>query len=261
MTDKNIRTAKCYEVIEVKVSDSHPHAYKPHLHSELSIGIIESGNTILTIDNTDYHFSKGDAVIIMPYVVHNCQPVDISTWAFTMIHLEDPYKEAFIKSLGADLKIGIAPLGPHEFSLIKTLSKTLRLDNNAFAEEVAIIDCLNAIIDSVVVKIEKEIDSNMECIRSYINDNFLEEISLDILEALFHIDKFRLIRCFKKLFNTTPSAYQLLLKVDHSKQLMKTEHDLSSVALASGFYDQAHFTREFKKTTGMTPKYYMMSMK
>ena len=72
----------------------------------------------------------GDAVIIMPYVIHNCQPVDIDNWAFTMIYLADSYKEAFTKFLGEDLKIGIAKLGPYEFSLIKNLSKTLLSDNN-----------------------------------------------------------------------------------------------------------------------------------
>jgi len=261
MTDKNIKTAKCYEVIEVKVSDSHSHAYKPHLHSELSIGIIERGKTILTIDSKDHLFSEGDAVIIMPYIVHNCQPVDIDNWAFTMIYLDDSYKRAFTRSLGSDLKIGIAKLGSHEFSVIKNLSKTLLSDDGEFCDEVEIIDCLNSIINSIKIKIEKEIDTNIESIRSYINENFLQEISLDVLESLFQIDKFKLIRSFKKLYNTTPSAYQLQLKVDCSKQLMKTEHDLASVALASGFYDQAHFTREFKKTTGMTPRYYMLSMK
>lgn len=203
----------------------------------------------------------GDAVIIMPYVIHNCQPVDIDNWAFTMIYLADSYKEAFTKFLGEDLKIGIAKLGPYEFSLIKNLSKTLLSDNNEFGEEVEIIDCLNSIIDSIEVKIEKKINTNIESIRNYINNNFLEELSLDTLQGMFNIDKFKLIRSFKKLYNITPSAYQLQLKVDYSKQLMKTEPDLISVALASGFYDQAHFTREFKKTTGMTPRYDIISMK
>ncbi|MBN2899766.1 MAG: helix-turn-helix transcriptional regulator [Clostridia bacterium] len=261
MTVKNLRTAKCYEIIEVKVSDSHPHAYKPHLHSQLSIGIIESGETILTIDEVDCHFSKGDAVIIMPYVVHNCQPVDITNWAFTMIYLDDTYKDAFEKSLGKDLKIGVAKLGPQEFSLIKNLSRTLLSEHHAFSKEVEIIDCLSTIIDSIEVKIEKTFDTHMDAIRDYINEYFLKELSLDDLEARFHVDKFKMIRSFKRLYNTTPSAYQLQLKVDYAKQLMKTESDLASVALASGFYDQAHFTREFKKTTGMTPKYYLTSIK
>ncbi len=261
MAEKMITASKYYEVLEVKVSDSHPHAYKAHLHSELSIGVIERGETILTIDNTDYHFSEGDAVIIMPYVIHNCKPVDIHHWAFTMIYLDDPYKEAFTNAIGKDLKIGIAKLGSHEFQLIKNLSQMLLLEHNTFFEEVELIDCLISIMDSIEVKIEKEIDSHIERIRDYIHHHFLEDISLDLIESQFRIDRFKLIRSFKRLYNTTPSAYQLQLKVDYAKQLIKNESDLITIALTSGFYDQAHFTREFKKSTGMTPKHYLTTMK
>lgn len=259
MVNGKFKTASFYDMIEVKLNDSHPHAYKPHLHSELSIGIIEKGKTVLTINDVDYELSEGEAVIIMPYVVHNCQPIDIRNWAFTMIYLDDSYRDALISSISEDLKIGIAKLGKKEFDLIRSLADTLKSKYDEFIKEVEIIDCINKIIESIDVKISNEIDKVIEGIRLYIKDNFLMALSLDDLSQVFDMNKFRLIRRFKKLYNSTPSAYQLQLKVDYAKQLMKYEDNLVKVSLKAGFYDQAHFTREFKKATGMTPRQYAIS--
>ncbi len=260
MVHKKPTTARFYDVLEVKTGDVHTHAYKPHLHSELSIGVIERGETVLTIDGQDYHFKEGEAIIIMPYVVHNCQPVDINNWAFTMIYLDNAYKDGLMKTLSPNMQIGISKLSKNEYALIKNLSQALQSENDPFSEEVQIIDCLNMIVESIELKLEKEISKNIASIHQYIGEHFLEDIRLEKLENLFNIDRFKLIRRFKASYNCTPSAYQLQLKVDYSKRLMKKQTTLSDIALDAGFYDQAHFTREFKKSTGMTPNYYLKSI-
>ncbi|SHJ82728.1 AraC-type DNA-binding protein [Dethiosulfatibacter aminovorans DSM 17477] len=259
MENNKVKSSSIYDMLEVKVNDSHPHAYKPHLHSELSIGIIDKGKTRLTINDMDYELCEGEAVIIMPYVVHNCQPLDINNWAFTMIYLDDSFRDELTASIGNDLKIGITKLGTKEFKLIKNLANTLKSENDDFIKEIEIIDCINEIIESIEVKVYSDMDSIIEQIRCYIKDNFLASLSLDELSKSFDMNKFKLIRRFKKIYDSTPSAYQLQLKVDYAKQLMKHEKDLVAISLKAGFYDQAHFSKEFKKATGITPRQYALS--
>lgn len=253
------KTVGVYDMIEVKLNESHAHAYKPHLHSELSVGIIQKGTTILTINDVDYSLNEGDAVIIMPYVVHNCQPVDLENWAFTMIYLDDLYRDALVESLSHDMDIGITRLGPKEFKLIEDLASVLKSQCDPFIKEVELIDCINTIIESIEIIITKQIDDSIEKVRAYIQEHYLEELSLDTLQRTFRINKFKLIRRFKKLYHSTPSAYQLQLKVNEAKHLIKRGDDLVDVALKAGFYDQAHLTREFKKATGLTPHQYATS--
>ena len=260
MQENEIKTASLYNLLEVKLNDSHPHAYKPHLHSELAIGVIEKGTSILNIDDVDYRINEGEAVIIMPYVVHNCQPLDINNWAFTMIYLGDSFKEELVSQLDETLIIGIAKLGQKEFKMIKNLADLLKTERSNFVKEVEIIDCLNTIIASIKTRVSKEIDGEVERVKNYILEHFLDELMLDELSSMFKINKFTLIRRFKKRYNSTPSAYQLQLKVDYAKQLMKKTDNVTDVALKAGFYDQAHFTREFKKATGLTPKKYISQL-
>ncbi|WP_368737053.1 helix-turn-helix transcriptional regulator, partial [Klebsiella pneumoniae] len=38
--------------------------------------------------------------------------------------------------------------------------------------------------------------------------------------------------------------------------LVTTDHSLSVIAMDTGFFDQSHFTKRFRKMTGMTPTQY-----
>jgi len=107
------------------------------------------------------------------------------------------------------------------------------------------------------VNIEVVKDVELEEIRAYIEKNFLEQLKLEDLEKHFGFNKFRIIRNFKNKYNATPVAYQLQLKVNYAKHLINKNINLTEVALNAGFYDQAHFTNEFRKAYGITPKQYM----
>jgi len=64
---------------------------------------------------------------------------------------------------------------------------------------------------------------------------------------------------FKKEYGLSPHAYILNLKVNMAKDLLEDRNNnknLSEIALESGFYDQSHLNRNFKKSFAITPKNY-----
>jgi AraC-like DNA-binding protein len=50
-----------------------------------------------------------------------------------------------------------------------------------------------------------------------------------------------------------PAAYRRALRVQAAQKLLRRGEPARDVALACGFYDQAHLTRHFKAVTGVTP--------
>ena len=50
------------------------------------------------------------------------------------------------------------------------------------------------------------------------------------------------------------------VKPAYGKGLLKSSNDIADIALRSGFYDQAHFTKEFKKAYGITPLNYYKNL-
>jgi AraC-like DNA-binding protein len=64
----------------------------------------------------------------------------------------------------------------------------------------------------------------------------------------------QLQREFRRLFHMTVGEYILRLRLlVASRRLRATADAVGRIAIDSGFYDQAHFTRAFKKHTGQTP--------
>ena len=72
------------------------------------------------------------------------------------------------------------------------------------------------------------------------------------------IDKFYLIRVFRRYTGKTPYEYFLGLRLDLAKSLLESNSSVSAVAFDCGFADQSHLTRLFKREVGVTPRAYQL---
>lgn len=90
----------------------------------------------------------------------------------------------------------------------------------------------------------------------YIENHLSEELSLDKLAKKVQLSKYQLIRGFRKEKNTTPWQFLITKRIDKGKILLKEGRSPGQVAVETGFYDQAHFSKSFQKATGLTPKEY-----
>lgn len=79
------------EGVEIKLCRNNLHAYKSHVHNELSLGYIIEGSTDLTMNGKTIHYGSGDGVIIPPLMTHRCAPKDINDWAYTMLFVDPGY--------------------------------------------------------------------------------------------------------------------------------------------------------------------------
>lgn len=92
---------------------------------------------------------------------------------------------------------------------------------------------------------------------SYIESNFMEQITVEQLAARSHVSVRHFSRIFKATYNTSPSIYILSLRLEYACVLLKTtNHNISEIALQSGFTNSNYFTRQFHKKFQITPKEY-----
>ena len=244
-------------LLEIKECKGELHAFKDHLHEELSIGFIEKGATNVSVNGTDYYIKEKEAMVIYPFVPHQCKPVDLKNWQFTMIYInENLYRDMF-HGINEKHLLGGRKLQGEAYKKAKKVVCAIKSNKGLPEKEEAIIELLTEIFVYDDVNIESVKDVGLEEIRAYIEANFKQQLRLDELEKIFSYNKFRIIRSFKSKYFVTPLAYQLQLRTNYAKHLLSKNNDLIEVALDAGFYDQAHFTKEFRKTYGITPKQYM----
>ena len=101
----------------------------------------------------------------------------------------------------------------------------------------------------------------VKTIHEYILNHVNDVITLDKLQQITGLNKFTIIRNFKKLYVTTPAAYHLQYRVAEAKRLLSKGVDVFEICEELRFYDQAHLIREFKKMYGITPVTYLEQLK
>jgi AraC-like DNA-binding protein len=74
------------------------------------------------------------------------------------------------------------------------------------------------------------------------------------LASACHVSSGHLARTFQRVTGTGLHNYHVLLVLQKAKALLRGGAPLAAAAVDSGFYDQAHLTREFVRTYGFTPK-------
>lgn len=96
-----------------------------------------------------------------------------------------------------------------------------------------------------------------EFIRRYIDNHFKEDLTLDHLARLAHLNKYYLSHSFRREFGTSPINYLISRRVDESRFLLrKTDHSLSLIAEILGFSSLSYFSQCFRRVEGISPTEY-----
>lgn len=95
----------------------------------------------------------------------------------------------------------------------------------------------------------------LEKVKAFLREEFSDPPSLDELAKTVDIHPTHLARVFGQFERCTVGDYIRQVRINHACQRMvESNKPLVEIALALGFADQSHFTRSFKRVTGMTPK-------
>ena len=94
-------------------------------------------------------------------------------------------------------------------------------------------------------------------VRRYLEDKYAENVQLTHLAEIAGLSPFYLCRVFSQEVGLPPQTYHAQVRVEHAKALLVQGHPIREVALLTGFADQSHFTRQFKKCVGVTPGRYI----
>lgn len=101
--------------------------------------------------------------------------------------------------------------------------------------------------------------TSRECnlVRQYIDNHFKENLTLDQLAGLVHINKYYLSHAFRKEFDTSPISYLISRRIRESRFLLaETDHTLSHIAQILGFSSLSYFSQSFRRLEGMSPMEY-----
>ncbi len=94
-------------------------------------------------------------------------------------------------------------------------------------------------------------------VRNYLHDYYPEDVSLKQLAEFVNFSPYYLSRVFKAEVGVSLPQYQTQVRINQAKLLLIQGMPIKEVAAKTGFVDQSHFTRNFKRFVQVTPGNYL----
>ncbi|WP_430410397.1 helix-turn-helix transcriptional regulator [Kordia sp.] len=101
---------------------------------------------------------------------------------------------------------------------------------------------------------KRELYKSITEAKEYLNDNFRDKTSLEILSKDIGVSKYYLHRLFKEINGKTPLEYLTDIRLENAKNKLQYSKDsIYEIAITSGFDNTAYFSNVFKKHVGLSP--------
>jgi AraC-like DNA-binding protein len=89
----------------------------------------------------------------------------------------------------------------------------------------------------------------------YIESHLEQKIGLEALAAIAGLSTHHFARAFHQSMGIPPHSYLLTRRLERAEHMLReTQLPLSEIAVATGFSDQSHLARHFRRRTGMSPR-------
>lgn len=257
-----------------KVENPHPAEF--HLHNFFEIYFFIKGDVKYFIEKKVYNLDYCDLLIMNDHEIHKPTFMKASTYERYVIHFTPEFAKiasshsfdllnCFInRPHGEKNKINLSEVQRDD--LLKLFNKLDYIYLNkldgwqslAFSCFIEILVLINRAFLSIFTEDKQTgVHEKLLPILNYINDNLDSDLSLEVLEAKFFLDKFYMSRLFRKCIGSSLHQYILIKRISKAKMLLSQGYSVTNSAHLSGFGDYSNFNRMFKKITGRTPSQYL----
>ncbi len=238
--------------------------FAPHSHDSLALGVIEQGRSRMLWRGAERLLRAGDVVVIAPGEVHTGGPADDAGWQYRMLYVPT--------SLVADAAGGEdrAPAAPrfdacvvHDPLLAARLVALHRVleSGDALHGPVMLREAIATLVRQHAAHVpaparEDHAPAAVRLVCEYLREHYAEPIALAQLAGLVGLSACHLIRVFRRATGLPPYMYLEQVRIEHARAMLRTGMAPSHVAYFTGFSDQSHLTRRFKRVVGVTPGRY-----
>ena len=237
-----------------------------HTHPFTELFYVVDGKGEFNIQGQRFPVKPNDFVIINPQVEHT--------------ELSSPYEplEYIVLGINGLSFSNLTPVseGGHPFSFfnLRDEQKDILRYLNAMVQEATSqsmsyeLVCHN-LLEILLIKIlrhqhfdlevgkQSKATKDISFIKHYLETYYHESIQLEDLASMTHLSRFYISHSFKKEIGMSPMEYLIDIRIKESKILLRTtNYSISQVADIVGFTTPTYFSKQFRKSTGISPTDY-----
>ncbi|WP_083502269.1 AraC family transcriptional regulator [Sphaerimonospora mesophila] len=229
-------------------------AYSPHRHDTYAVGITLAGVQTFRYRGEQRHCLPGEWHVLHPDELHDGAAGTDDGFGYRIIYLDPSLVR---DALGggplpfvADPVIRTMP--PHLAGFLARIDEPLD-DLEAAEVTTAMADMLRTHAAPARARPVALDMAAMRRVRALLADDPTTRHAAEDLEAVADLDRWAIARQFRAAFGTSPTRFRTARRLDTARRLIRGGRPLAEVAVMAGFADQAHLTRRFRQTYGLTP--------
>lgn len=231
--------------------------YEPHRHDTYAIGVTIEDVQTFRYRGVSWHSLPGEVVVLHPDEIHDGGAGTAHGLRYRMLYL-DPAR--LLEAGGSHAGLPFVPAGVVADARLGAIVASLLADLDNEMEDIALDDRMMLLADALALHAGQERahagtiarDAIARCC-AYLTEHHEAGIGSADLERVSGLDRFTLARQFRRALGTSPHRYLVMRRLDRAKRLIGEGQGLADAAISSGFVDQSHMNRHFKKAFGMTP--------
>jgi AraC-like DNA-binding protein len=235
-------------------------AFSRHRHDVYALGLTDFGAQGFWYRGASHTSVPGQVVVLHPDEVHDGYARTAEGFGYRILYIE-PARIAEAARAIAGHALGlpfVADPVVESTALRATIEEAFESELLPLAADAAIFAVAEALLAQThapFAKGARTAPAALRMARELLDDIDRPFVRSEDLEAASGLSRFELARQFRRHLGTSPYRYSVMRRLERGRDLIGTG-PLADIALQLGFSDQAHFTRKFKSTFGITPGRY-----
>jgi AraC-like DNA-binding protein len=243
------------------------HVYDRHSHDAYLFGVTEQGVQAFRCRGSTRASAAGMVMAFNPDDPHDGHAAARGGFTYVMLHLGTD----LVADVLGDAHGGRAglPLFTEPVVDDRGLAARLRRLNALLLDGATRLEAQELVTGAVLAMVERYASQRVAAptprgsgaptrvrVRDLLHDRLADDLSADDLARAVGLSRFQLYRQFRERYGLPPSAYLRQVRLREARRRLAAGAAIAEVAFATGFADQSHLTRWFRRTYGITPRVY-----
>lgn len=233
------------------------YAYPMHVHDAWTLLIVDDGAVRYDLDRHEHGTPLDTVSLLPPHVPHNGSPATPGGFRKRVVYLDS-------SRLGEEL-IGAAVDGPDlRDPVLRLRVGQLHAALARPGDELEAESRLTLVGERLRGHLRRRVEPPgprrsprlARQLRELLDARLADGVSLAEASGLLHAHPAHLVRAFSGAYGIAPHQYLMSRRVGRARRLLLDGLPPGEVAALTGFYDQAHLTRHFRKLVGVPPGRY-----
>nr|WP_092716491.1 AraC family transcriptional regulator [Rhizobium multihospitium] len=253
-----ILSAPAYPGIERIQAQFRGDAFDLHRHDTYALGVTMRGVQTFRYRGEQRYSLPGRVIILHPDELHDGGAATEDGLVYRMLYLEPSVMFQCLEAARVGLPFVDDPVVEDNRLARLLLAALGELDREL--DELFVDDFVSRLTDGLVQHArlpQRPLGAiawgQVKTARDYLEAHVTRGVRSQELERVTGLDRFALARHFRAAFATSPHRFLLMRRLQQAKAMIGAGEPIAEVAAATGFADQSHLSRHFKKAFGIAP--------